>query len=101
MRHGSDGIGENVGQGQRKIMAHALDHPDFCTGDVGGDIVTAGNRNQWVFSTVHNERRHADRLQQIAAMIAGQEGRQLARHPARVEAALMLLGCLLYTSRCV
>ena len=51
MRHGSDGIGENVGQGQRKIMAHALDHPDFCTGDVGGDIVTAGNRNQWVFST--------------------------------------------------
>jgi len=72
-------------------VGHSFDDLQFRACDVCRHVTTAGDRNQGVFATVHDQRWRADRAQHGATIAAGQKSGQLTRHTARMKATLVLI----------
>src|SRR3954466_2840969 len=57
---GADLVGEAGPQVPRQVVAHSLEADELRAGDGFGDGLAAGDVDQRVVETVHNQRRHVD-----------------------------------------
>lgn len=71
-------------QGLGEIVAHALDHQQFRTGDVLRRIAAGGERYQRIVGAVDHQGRRHDGAQLPAPVAGGDAGQQLARHTGRI-----------------
>lgn len=63
-----------------QIMRHCLNNFQPRTGHKARDILATFLRHQWVGATVHDQRRHLDRLQPFHAAAIGDDRQQLPLH---------------------